>query len=89
MNSRNLNDLKNRVDSREVSRGRVRKVVGLTVAKTKTGWKNYFSHNEESFIAAAAEIECGHVLPLDTHALAEQLQCAVKSVKCQSGDKSI
>ena len=37
-------------------------------------------------VAASAEIEVGHGLPLDNNSLSEQLQRIVKAAKCRRGD---
>ena len=52
----NTNDLKNRVEAREVSRGKVRELIGLSSRVNKIGCLTYLSNYKESLIYVAAEI---------------------------------
>ena len=40
-------------------------------------------------MVASADIEVGHILPLNSNSLSEQLQRIFKAIKCQCGDKDI
>ena len=55
----------------------------------KKGRPNYLSNNEESLIVSAYEIEGGHGLPLDSHAISYQLQHVFKTIKWPIGDNYI
>ena len=88
LNCSNPNKLKKRVEAGELSRGKVRELVGLTEAETNIRTPTYLINNEDSFMVSATDNEGGHGLPLDAHALADQLHHTIKSVKCQRNNKN-
>ena len=53
------------------------------------GWPVCLSNDKGYLIVAAAEIEGGHVLPLDSNSLLEQLQRIIKDFKFWCGDYEI
>ena len=55
----------------------------------KIGRPTYLSNDKEYLIVAADDIEGGHGPPLDSNYLSEQLQQAIKAVKCWCGDNYI
>ena len=76
----NVNYLKNRVEARETSRGKVREIVGLSAPTNKAGIPTYLSNENESLIYSYDEIEGGYGLPLDSTYLLEQLQRVINAV---------
>ena len=76
----NVNYLKNRVEARETSRGKVRSIVGLSAPMNKSGFPNYLGNDKEYWIYSYDEIEGGHGLPLDSNYLLEQLQHVINDV---------
>ena len=72
--------MKKIVEARETPRGKVREIAGLSAPINKIVHPTYLSNNDESLIFAAYKIEGGHGLPLDIHALLDQLQIVAKGV---------
>ena len=52
----------------------------MSATTNKTDNPTYLSNNDESLIFAAYKVEGGHGLPLDIHALLDQLQIVAKGV---------
>ena len=55
----------------------------------KIGHPTYLSNDKESLIVAAAEIEGGHGLPLDSNSILDQLKHLIKAVKWWCVDNEI
>ena len=75
----NINYLKKRVEERETPTGKVRETVGFSAPMNKIGPPTYLSNDKDYLIVAAAEIEGGHGLPLDSNYILEQLQRVIKT----------
>ena len=75
-----VNYLKNRVEARETSRGKVREIVGLSAPMNKAGLPTYLGNDKESLIDSYDEIKGGHGLPLDSNCLLEQFQRVINAV---------
>ena len=85
----NINDLKNRVEARETSRGKVWEILGLSSPMNKIGRTTYLSNYNEYLIVASNYIESDNGLPLDSNSLLGQLQRVIKAVKFWWGDNDI
>ena len=81
LKSRNIAHLQKRVEIGEISPGKVREIVNLTVQMKKPCQPPYLNEDEESLLIAPAGIEGGHGLPLDCHGVAIQFQNVVNAVK--------
>ena len=64
----------------------MREILGLSAPMNKIGHPTYLSNAKESLIVAAADIEGGHGLTMDSNYLLELLQRVIKTVKCWHGD---
>ena len=53
------------------------------------GWPVCLSNDKGYLIVAAAEIEGGHVLPLDSNYILEQFKSTIKAVNFWCGDNGI
>ena len=69
--------------------GKVREVVGLLEIMNKIVHPTYLIDDEESLIVTIAKIEGLNGLPLESHALSDQMQCILKATKCWCGDNNI
>ena len=85
----NINYQKNIVEARETSRIKVREFLGLSAPINKIGLPTYRSNEKEYLIVAAAEIEGGRGLPLESNSIFKQLQRIIKAAKCWCGDNEI
>ena len=63
----NTNHPKKIFEATETSRVKVREIVGLSAPMNKIVHTNYLSYDKEYLIVAAADIEDGHGLLLDSN----------------------
>ena len=85
----NINDPENRVETRYKSRVEVREIVGLYAPMNKIGRPTYLINDKEYLIVAAAKIEGGHGLPLDSNYILGKLYHIIMAVKCWCDDNDI
>ena len=69
--------------------GKFRQVVELSFTMNKLDCLTRLINNNQYFIVTAYDIQGGHGLHLDSHALSEHLQCVVESFKYWHGDTYI
>ena len=78
--------MQKRVEIGEISPGKVREIVKLTVQIKKPGQPTYLNEYKVSLVFAPADIEGSHCLPFEFQSVAMQFHKVVKSVKSRFGD---
>ena len=71
----------------EVLRSKVLEMIKQSVQRNKIGIPTSLNSDEEALVAASAEIEGAHGLPIDVNTLGVELQLVIRTVKVRQSTK--